>query len=81
MPNVYYSHATGTQSDIKAIEKFERFLDDSHAEISQNIHEQLLEIHSGIDEEVTEKFEEFQQKIDELEARISELEQQLEDAE
>lgn len=39
MPNIFYSHAVTTQSDIKAIKQFENFLDGSHAEISQNIHE------------------------------------------
>lgn len=81
MPIVNYDHAQGTNSDIKAIKSFENFLDDSHSEIAQNLHKELVEFHSEIDDEVTEKLDEYQSRIDELESRIQELEQELENNE
>jgi len=74
VPNVFFNQAVGTSSDIKAIERFESFLDDNHAVIAQNLHEQLLEFHSDIDREVEEKISELQERIEELEERVKELE-------
>jgi len=81
MPSVIYDQAQGTISDIKAIKSFENFLDDSHNEVAQNLHKQLVEFHSEIDDEVAEKLDEYQRHIDELESRIEELEQEFENKE
>lgn len=81
MPSVIYDHAQGTNSDIKAIKRFENFLDDSHNEIAQDLHKELVEFHSEIDDEVAEQLDEYQRRIDELESRIEELEQELENKE
>jgi hypothetical protein len=74
MPYVIYGHAAGTNSDIRSLERFERFLDDSHEEMPKNLHAQLIEFHAAIDDEVAEKLEELQSEIDELKARIEVLE-------
>lgn len=74
MPSIIYDHAQGTNSGINAIRQFETFLDDSHEEIAKALHWKLIEFHSQIDDEVTEKLEELQSEIDELKARVEELE-------
>lgn len=74
MPNVYYKQTHMTSSDIEAIKKFGRFLDDSHHEITYNLHEELVDFHSVIDDEVQEKLNEYKELIDELKSRIEELE-------
>ncbi|MGF9909523.1 hypothetical protein [Brevibacillus porteri] len=78
MPSVYYRQSNGTLCEIKAVERFEKFLDDSHNEIGQNLHEDLVDFHSEIDDEVQEKLSELQQRIDELEEQVKELQEELE---
>ena len=81
MPSVIYDHAQGTNSGIKAIQRFESFLDDSHNEIAKNLHESMVKIHSEIDDEVTQKLDEYESRVLELEERIKELQEELENKE